>query len=217
MFYNLGLQYSIALDKKTTLILGAAGTLRQKFNARTDKTVETFNYDVNGAVFRIDSVYGVTDFRGTVQMPQSYTAGFTITKEDKWMFGLDYTTTKWSDYRFYNEGDALQDSWSIKAGGQFTPNPFDADKYWSRVSYRFGVNYGDDYINLGKALKQYSITAGAGFPVRKTAYNNQYTNINLGLEYGRRGNVNNLLSENLFRISLGFTLSDLWFVKRKYD
>ena len=45
----------------------------------------------------------------------------------------------------------------------------------------------------------------------------QYTLINLAIEYNKRGNNSNLLKDDLFRVSLGLSLSDLWFIKRKYE
>ncbi len=41
--------------------------------------------------------------------------------------------------------------------------------------------------------------------------------INLSLEYVKRGNNDNLLKENIFRVSVGLSLSDLWFGKHKYE
>jgi hypothetical protein len=41
--------------------------------------------------------------------------------------------------------------------------------------------------------------------------------INTALEFGRRGNKENELRENFFRLSIGFTLSDIWFQKRQYQ
>ncbi|MDX1938563.1 MAG: hypothetical protein SFU21_15695, partial [Flavihumibacter sp.] len=64
---------------------------------------------------------------------------------------------------------------------------------------------------------QYNITAGVGLPMRKNPYTNQFTYINLSFEYGSRGNKNTPLRENIFRVGLGLTLSDLWFIKRKYE
>ena len=59
---------------------------------------------------------------------------------------------------------------------------------------------------------------GAGFPIRKwRAYDNQYTNINTTFEFGKRGNKNNNITESFFRLSLDLNLSDVWFIKRKYD
>ena len=46
---------------------------------------------------------------------------------------------------------------------------------------------------------------------------NQYNAINISLEYLKRGNKDNALKENVFRFSVGFNFTDLWFVKRKYE
>ena len=80
-----------------------------------------------------------------------------------------------------------------------------------------GVQYGKDYIKVDGDLPIWGFTAGASLPMRKAAYTNQYSMINLGLEYGQRGNSENQVRESFFRFSLGLSLSDLWFVKRKYD
>jgi hypothetical protein len=41
--------------------------------------------------------------------------------------------------------------------------------------------------------------------------------INTAFEFGQRGNNSNVIRENFFKISLGLTLSDVWFIKRKYE
>ena len=133
------------------------------------------------------------------------------------MVGMDFIKTSWDNYRFFGEADAVKSNWMLKVGGQITPNLLKAKNYWNLVTYRAGFNVGPDYISANGKLPQFGITAGAGFPVRRNPYTNQYTSINLGLEYGKRGNNNNIITENIFRITLGLTLSDLWFVKKKYD
>jgi hypothetical protein len=87
----------------------------------------------------------------------------------------------------------------------------------SYVAYRAGFNYGKDYIKIDKDLPVWSVTAGASFPMRKAAYTNQFSMINLGLEFGQRGNKENLVRENFFRLSVGLSLSDIWFIKRQYE
>jgi hypothetical protein len=63
-----------------------------------------------------------------------------------------------------------------------------------------------------------AFTLGAGFPFRKfRSYDNQYTLLNWAFEFGKRGSKVNNITENFFRVSLGLSLSDLWFIKRKYD
>ena len=219
LLVNAGIQYAIDLDKTTKLTIGAYGNLRQTFNANQDVIRETFNYDANGATFRVDSVDIKQDLPGKIEYPSNIGAGFTLQKQDKWLIGADFTTSNWSQYKFYGTSDtATQDSWTLRIGGEFTPDPFSTKSYWSHVTYRAGVNFGSDYIKAdGNKLPIFGISLGGGFPIRKNPYTNQYTYINLAMEYGKRGNNNNVLTESLFRISLGFTLSDLWFIKKKYD
>jgi hypothetical protein len=78
---------------------------------------------------------------------------------------------------------------------------------------------GPDYIRVKNKLPQLGLSFGMGLPIAN--YNRlapgQATLLNLALEYGKRGNNDNLLKENMFRLSVGFSLSDIWFVKRKYE
>jgi hypothetical protein len=37
------------------------------------------------------------------------------------------------------------------------------------------------------------------------------------LELGQRGNSSSIVKENFFRLAVGFSMSDIWFIKRKYD
>ena len=216
VFLDMGAQYRAQLNKKTILNLGAYGNLRQKFKAEREVLDETFNYDVNGATFTIDTVAFNNNLRGNLEYPSTLGFGFMIDRIDKWQIGADFTTTSWNNYSLLGEKEAVKNSWLIKVGGQFMPDPSDPKSYWNHVTYRLGFNFGPDYINVDKELPQFGISAGLGLPVRKNPYVNQYTSINLSFEYGRRGNAENLLRENLFRLGLGFTLSDLWFIKKKY-
>ena len=215
---NAGVQYQANLDKKTKLVIGAYGNLRQTFNGTQDIVRETFSYDVSGAPFPIDTVEAQKDVKGKIEYPSNIGIGFTLERLDRWMIGADFTTTSWSDYSFFGVKDLVRNSWTIHVGGQFVPDAFSQKGYWNHVAYRAGFNFGPDYIKAGaNDLNQLGITLGAGLPVRKNPYTNQFTYINLGFEYGKRGNNTNLLRENLFRISIGFTLSDLWFIKKKYN
>lgn len=217
-----GAQYAIKLsgtEKKvpTWLRLGVTGQLERTLNANRDEIVETFEYDANGAVFRIDSVYENTNISGNVTHPSSFSAGFMVERENEWAFGADYTTSKWTKYQFFGEKDPLQNSWQLKMGGQFTPDLLRGKNYWSRITYRAGFFYGKDYIKVDNELPVFGVTAGAALPIRRNAYTNQFTVINTAFEIGRRGNDDNKIRENFFRISVGLSLSDLWFIKRKYD
>ena len=132
------------------------------------------------------------------------------------MLGVDYVTSKWDDYRFFTETDAVKSNWQLRVGGQVRPRP--RDNYFSNVAYRAGFFIGPDYINVGKELPQFGASFGLGLPIANyTRGLGQFTVLNLGFEYSKRGNNNNSLKENLFRLSVGLNFSDLWFTKRKYD
>jgi len=212
-----GAQYSAKLSKSTWLRLGVSGQLERKLNANRDIIRETFEYDVNGGTFVIDSVAHQNNLSGTVTYPSSFTAGFVIDKENEWLIGADYSASNWSNYQFFGEKDPLRNSWTFKAGGQWTPDIMRGKNYWSKVTYRAGFFMGRDYIKADNDLPVLGFTGGAAFPIRRQNYTNQYTVINAALEVGRRGNNNNKIRENFFRISIGLSLSDLWFIKRKYE
>jgi len=90
--------------------------------------------------------------------------------------------------------------------------------YFGNVAYRAGFFIGPDYIQVKKKLPLLGASLGFGLPLRNfNRLNNQVTMINVAFEYIKRGNNDNLLKENLFRFSVGFSLSDLWFAKKKYE
>ncbi|HYE53446.1 MAG TPA: hypothetical protein VD996_01335 [Chitinophagaceae bacterium] len=212
-----GALYSAKLSKSTWLRLGVTGQFERTINANRDKLEETFEYDANGATFQIDSVYAENNRSGTVTYPGSFSAGILVDKENEWSIGADFTSTKWSKYQFFGEQDPLQNSWMMKVGGQWTPDLLRGRNYWSRVTYRAGMFYGLDYIKADTDLPVLGFTAGLAFPIRRMNYTNQFTVINTAFEIGRRGNDDNKIRENFFRISVGLSLSDLWFIKRKYE
>ncbi len=223
VFFNAGLQYKISLDKdnETSLRLGASGNWEQKINATRDLVRETFVTNVNGATQRVDSVFSSTEEGGKMIYPATYTVGFILEHAEGngqgWMVGVDYLMSKWSDFRLFNEADAVQDGNQLRVGGQLRPKP--SARYFNNVAYRAGFFVGTDYINVGKELPQYGFTFGLGLPVGNYSpvSRTQFTIINVGFEYSKRGKNDNLLKENLFRASVGLNLSDLWFIKRRYD
>lgn len=216
LLLNAGIQYAGKLNKTTWLRLGAYGNMKQTVNATRDIIRETYTENESGRR-QIDSVSIDSDIKGELEYPSSYGAGFIVDKAGRWMFGADYSTSKWSAYRLFNETDMVQDSWKLSVGGQVTPNIANTKSYWSHVNYRAGFSIGKDYVKVVKDLPVWSFSLGAGFPMRKAAYTNQFTMINTSLEFGSRGNKENDIRENFFRLSVGFTLSDIWFQKRQYQ
>lgn len=218
-FYKLGVQYRAKVAKDMDLTFGASGSLKQNMNARQEVLNETVQFDAssNNYVTQDTVSYSKGD-RGTVVFPEEYGAGIMLRKFDKWMIGVDFNSSQWENYKHFGNKDSLQNSWKLAVGGQFVPNATALSGYWNRVAYRLGGYYGKDYLQLeGVNMPTMGFTVGAGLPVRRMPYSNQYSMINIAFEIAHRGNNETALKENIYRISLGFTLSDKWFIKRKYE
>jgi hypothetical protein len=208
--------------------LGVSGNFSQTLHGKQNIDRATVSYTSTGAVTTIDTVSSLSNIKGTIQMPSTYAGGITFRKTilaprglfDLWSIGAEYTATKWSQYRFYNQTDQVSDSWQFKLGGQFAPDPVSGNGYWSNVNYRAGFFTGQDYTTPGgKGLKIVGGSLGMGLPIRKwNNYSNQFTILNLGLQFGRRGTPSlNNITEGFFKLSFGLSLSDIWFIPRKYD
>ena len=223
LFFNAGLQYQAKVGTDLYLTLGAYGNWKQTLNATMDKIQGTYYFDESSGYVTLDSVYFQRNIKGDIIYPSNYTTGFIIerpltTKKSGWLIGIDYAMGNWGDYRYFGEVDSsVRDKWELRAGVQLKPVP--KSNYFSNVSYRAGAFFGPDYIHVNEELPVLGMTFGMGLPLfnynRQSA--GQATLINLAFEYIKRGNNDNVLKENMFRISAGFSLSDFWFRKSKYD
>jgi hypothetical protein len=222
LYYNMGFQYKIPISKTIQLTIGAFGNSSLKLNGKQDRVRETYVFDDNTGNVRLDSVSDTRDVKGTINLPSSLTVGFMLqkfavqNKEGGFMLGMDFATQKWSDYRFYGQADSLRNKWELRTGVQINPVP--RRNYFSNIAYRFGLFFGPEYVKVGQKLPQVGASFGVGLPMAISRQApNQATFINMAFEYVKRGNNDNRLKENLFRFSLGFSLSDIWFIKRKYE
>ena len=229
LFYNAGMQYRIDLspNKMRYLQLGAFGSNERKFNTNNDYIRETWVLvPTDASELRLDSVYQENGVEGELVYPASFGAGFVIeqlpdVKTGGWLVGVDISNTNWDNYKFNGQSDAVKTNWQLRVGGQIRPRL--KDTYKSLMAYRFGAFFGDDYVYINnQKLPVWGISGGVSLPIANLKdasrrFRTQYSVINVSAEYIQRGNNDNPMNENLFRISFGFTLSDLWFAKKKYE
>ena len=225
-FINGGMQYDIVLSKdkkgetEQLLRVGVYGNLSQKLRAKDDKIRETIIFDQNRNPFRVDSVYE-QNVKGDIIFPAM--GGFGFTYQDKhWVAGADFEFGNWANYRYYGQKDAVQNSWTIRAGTQYYPAQENTPvkKYFQFVKYRAGLYYGADYINPNKSRPEYGFTIGTGMPLtslRRISYTGEYVVLNTALEFGNRGNKQTNLRENMVRFSFGISMNAQWFQRRKYN
>jgi len=218
IYLNYGLQYTLQLGKEKQLILGASGALASKVKSTND--LLTFNYVINSAgLFSTkDTIEEISDQKGTTTLPVSWSGGAVFKKSERWTVGIDYTFQNWSKFKSFGANDSLNDSYRISAGGQFVPD-YASLRFYKRIQYRAGFRYAQTYLRLKDTpLNEYALSVGFGFPLKIKSPPRVLPVISFTVEAGQRGTTsNNLLQEQFVRFHLGITISEEWFMKRKFD
>lgn len=169
-----------------------------------------------------DTVYFKGNVKGAVVLPSTLGIGFMYERMHtdsgtSFSIGVDYTNANWKKYTYFGSNDLVGTEWMLRTGISYVPSEV-ARRYWSNVHYRTGFYYGQDYIAAGGQMPLYAFTAGVGLPIRNDdRFRPIKPMLNIGIEVGKRGNKNNIVNENFFKISLGFSMADSWFFKRRYD
>lgn len=209
VYWKAGAQYETRLYKSTWLRAGATFSLNQDIRTSWDEYWMSYNYAAG------DTSYSNLGKQGNLTMPMTYSIGVHIADSNKWMVGIDYSAMNWNDYKGFGRTDSVADmSYRLGIGGEFTPDAGSIRKYFSRVTYRLGAYYGQDYVYLRNTpMNYYAVTFGFGLPLRRFS-----DRINTSFEIGKRGSeTNGLFSETFFKCTFGISLNDRWFIKSKYD
>ena len=221
--FQVGLQWNAIANDKRMLTFGATydygGGLRPKV---TKSLVLNNTYETD--VVRETGI-------SQMQLPHSVKAGV-MYHDPKFMAAVEYEFQAWgsgNSGRFeekVNNNMTVKyvDTHTAKVGFSYTPSRFDVRNYLKRVSYRVGLRYSNYYQTYNdRAIPQYAVTAGFGFPLKFMGT----SSIDVSLEYGLRGShalMNSapkigMIRQDYFKVGLGFSLfgEDYWFVRPKYD
>lgn len=222
LYYTFGMQYRKPLRQGWSVTLGATGSMKTNINAKQTTLAVNYKNQYGIEIDRDTIIYPIAQ-SGTISIPMTIGAGFVVKKSEKLLIGFDYSMQNWSSFTSFGESELLKNSQKITMGIQYVPNKNagKGESYLKKIFYRAGFRYTDTYLDLNNtALKDYTITFGAGLPLRKIKVGETYSQsvINVGVELGQRGTTDNqLIRERYMRIVVGFTLNDRWFIKRKYD
>jgi hypothetical protein len=212
LYWKAGLLYEKRIKKNIDLRIGATFTMKQNIK-NTLTEYWTSNYSLADSII-LDTAYRAPSTDGKIVMPMSYTLGIQLAKMDNWNVGIEYAATHWTQYTNFGNPDSLTDAYKIAIGGEILPSAGNTRNYWSRVSYRAGLYFGRDNIYLNGVYQNfYGFTLGASMPFKRT-----FSHIHAAIDIGTTGKSDNgLIKQDYFRLLLGFTFNDKWFVKRKYD
>ena len=214
--FDFGAQYVTLINPKIRLTVGYTGGV--KTNLNTKLTQLTSRYTVNGeSETRADSISFKNEVSGKITLPGNHNFGFSIEKLNKWLIGADIRTAKWSQFTDNGVNQGLNNTFGFSVGGQITPNINAVTNYFKLIDYRLGINYDKTYVRTNNTnIDVKSLNFGFGFPL--ISNRSAFYKINFTTELGKRGTLNNnLVKENFYNFTIGFTINDKWFQKYKYD
>lgn len=218
---DVGLQYQLALDKKNALAIGLTYGLGHKLG--TDPTCNIISTNTMTAVADTASF----TVNNGLEIPTSFGAGVMWNHANKLKLGADFSYQQWGSlqypvYRVVNDepryeltDDYYKDRYKVTVGGEFCNDEM-SRRFFDRIRFRAGVSYATSYYNINglDGPDEISASIGFGIPI-VNAYNNRSV-LNISGQWVHSA-ANGLLTENTFRINIGITFNERWFMKWKVD
>jgi long-subunit fatty acid transport protein len=218
---DFGLTYQAKINKKLSFF--SSFTYSPESELRLDNSREIqLTQEFADQSIRVIETEDVDVANTTIKIPSKLSFGSGFGEVKKWLLGAEVTLLENSamSNRFVDiNGGIFENSVRYSLGGYFIPNYNSYSKYFKRVTYRAGLRYENTGLVIvrpgyeNKSITDTAFNVGFGLPL-----GGSFSKINIGLEMGRKGTIyNNLVEENYFNVSIGLSLSDKWFVKRKFD
>ncbi|MBL0014411.1 MAG: hypothetical protein IPP30_12140 [Flavobacterium sp.] len=213
---NVSAIYQRKFNEKLNVFGSVIYTPESKLQSRNSRIISSVLYS---DFYDPQDVDQLDEIRNTytIKLPSKITFGLGIGQNKKWMLGSEVTFQQSS--RFGNRTDDIsnviyRDAVKYSLGGYFIPDASAFSNYLKKITYRGGFRYEKTGMTINNQdLKDYALSAGLGLPL-----GGAFSNLNIGVEYGRRGTAKALLvEENYTNLLLSLSLNDRWFIKRKYD
>ena len=223
---DFGAQYAFRVSPQDWLTLGATVGLGHKF----DGDAFLYRFMTTGDTLRVEGEKDGFD------IPMSYAGGIAWQHKNNLIVSADAHYQVWdgcrtpamvvtgSNVTYPSTDNMYKNSYMVKAGVEYTPNPLATKGYYNRIKYRMGVSYSSPYMNIpqgeGKVATTYEgpselgVSLGLGLPITNRINNRSM--VNVGLQWLRRSpSSQNLVTENYFILNIGVTFNERWFMKFK--
>ena len=210
--FKTGITYNTKISKKITLY--TAATFSPQANMRFKNQRLIYTQSISGVV--VDYIDVPVEYTH-MKLPTKYSLGFGFGEMRKWAVGTEVLFQNHSGFgNRYNDINTVNyvNATKVTIGGYYIPSVKNFSKYFSKVVYRAGFRYENTGLLINdQKIKDAAVTFGFGMPLKGT-----FSNINLGCELGSRGTAKaGLIREDYANISIGLSLNDRWFQRRKYD
>lgn len=218
---DAGAQLTIPFSKKTNLTLGFTYGLGHKLS--TDPECKVISTNSQTSV----SDTAVYKVKNGLSLPTTLSGGVMLNINGQLRVGADYQLQKWGKESFPEYGvsdgkpsyslkdDYYKDRQKFTIGGEYCRNSM-SRRFFDRVRFRAGASYTTPYFNINgqNGPKEICVSAGFGIPLMNVWNNRSVLNVS-----GQwvRLDASNMLRENVFRINIGITFNEKWFMKWKVD
>jgi len=222
---NFGLAYKTKISETLELSATATFAPESKLTSDNSRAISTIEVTTTGTETVLNTVQVDLDGQNLkktdLTLPSRWSFGTGIGEAKSWFVGAEYTlqnTSNFSNPFYTNDVSSFENASQFSLGGFYIPD-FDAfNGYFKRVVYRAGINFANTGLVVkNESIKEFGISFGLGLPVGQRS-RDPFSNLNLGLEIGKRGTTNNnLIQENFINFNVSLSLNSRWFRQKKYN
>lgn len=162
-----------------------------------------------------------------LEIPSSISGGLMWNHSNKIKVGVDYCYQNWGSisYPVYEVNNDIpsyvlnnkyyMDRHKVTVGGEYCGDET-SRSFIKRLHLRAGASYATPYykINGQDGPSELSVSAGFGIPI-VNSYNNRSI-LNISGQWVH-SSAKNFITENTFRINIGLTFNERWFMKWKVE
>lgn len=233
--YDFGAQLTFPIDKTSSLTVGAVYS--PKITSKTDvyATQMMFLSDPYSSPYQTPSEILLNDTLSNqqFQLPDTYGLGVTYSNTNL-LLGVDGTYQQWNGLNYPDVLDGLttqnrfNNTYRVSAGAEYVIDPYSRN-FFSRIRFRAGVSYGNSYTNVSVynpadnkstgigGFKEYGINFGLGLPFRDSL-SGRLSLLNIGFGYTtQRPDLQYMIKQDMFKISLNMNINEFWFFKRQFN
>jgi long-subunit fatty acid transport protein len=215
--YTYSLLFREKISKRLTLHATYISSQKYDLGSTNTQTLSTYSLtnQFGGDLEEID--LGAMNLDKTeITVPKFQTLGLGIGVDTKWFVGAEYKIVEGGglNNKLFNlENVDFKKGSKFSLGGFYIPKFDSFTSFFSRLVYRAGFRVENTGLYIDdQSINEIGLNFGFGIPFQG------FSSLNLGFEVGKRGTTNaGLIQENFFSVRLGMSLSDLWFVKNKYN
>ena len=218
---DFGLQYQFNVSRKDELTIGVTYSPGHNLGAKATCDV----ISSSNLTSKPDTM--PYSLKKALEIPTQISGGLALNHNNKLKVGFDYSFQNWEKTKFpvYTEVNqtpsfVLDDKYymnrhKMTLGGEYCGDE-EGRNFFKRIHFRAGASYATPYykINGQDGPSELSVSAGFGIPI-VNSYNNRSI-LNISGQWVR-SSAKNFITENTFRINIGLTFNERWFMKWKVE